>query len=105
MAAAMMSHPQRASAEEDFDSAEYIMPGCRQFVQEKTQFFFLDGNCNGILETLRFMSPDICAPPGSTLVEAARIVVQYIDQRPNRLSENFRELALEALTEAWQCRR
>lgn len=89
----------------DLDSAEYIMPGCRQFLVSNTQFHFLEGNCNGIVETLEFMSPDLCVPPGSTLGEAVRIVVQYIDARPIRQQENFRLLALEALASTWSCRR
>lgn len=91
------------STDTDLDSAEYIMPGCRQFLIGNTQFHFLEGNCNGIVETLEFMSPDLCVPPGSTLGEAVRIVVQYIDARPIRLQENFRLLALEALASAWPC--
>jgi hypothetical protein len=93
------------STDTDLDSAEYIMPGCRQFLVSNTQFHFLEGNCNGIVETLEFMSPDLCVPPGSTLGDAVRIVVQYIDARPIRQQENFRLLALEALASAWSCRR
>lgn len=93
------------SSETDLDSAQYIMPGCRQFLVSKTQLHFLEGNCNGIVETIEFMSPDLCVPPGSTLDEAVRIVVQYIDARPVRQQEDFRLLALEALVSAWSCRR
>src|SRR5437870_3591848 len=105
LAAAAMLPLQPARAEEmDLDSADYIMPGCRQFIVSNTPFYFLEGNCNGIIETLQFMSPDVCAPPGSTLVEAVRIVVRYIDERPDRQQENFRILSLEALSEAWPCK-
>jgi hypothetical protein len=33
----------------------------------------------------------------------ASIVVRYIDDRPARQQEDFRELALEALKNAWPC--
>lgn len=96
-----------AGAEEDIDldSADYIMPGCQQFIVSHTRLHFLQGNCNGVIETLKFMSPDVCAPAESTLVDAAQIVVRYIDEQPARRQENFRLLALEALTKAWPCRR
>lgn len=95
-----------AAAEEiDLDSADYIMPGCQQFIASHTTLHFLQGNCNGVIETLKFMSPDVCAPTDSTLVDAAQIVVRYIDEQPGRRQENFRVLALEALTKAWPCRR
>jgi hypothetical protein len=32
-----------------------------------------------------------------------RVVVAYIEARPARVHEDFRNLALEALREAWPC--
>jgi hypothetical protein len=47
-------------------------------------------------------SPSLEAPGAA--VRGARTVVRYIDDRPSRLEEDFRELALEALRQAWPCR-
>jgi hypothetical protein len=45
-------------------------------------------------------------PEGQTTVaQQVRIVAAYIDARPNRLHEDFRVLALEALKDAWPCKR
>jgi hypothetical protein len=37
--------------------------------------------------------------------QAVGVVVRYIDQRPERMHEKFMTLALEALQQAWPCRR
>jgi len=102
--AALILATQPASAEEDMDSAEYIMPGCRQFLVSNTPFHFLDGNCNGVVDDIEFASADLCAPRDSTLRDAVRVVVQYIDAQPDRQQESFRALAREALTVAWPCK-
>jgi hypothetical protein len=48
----------------------------------------------------------VCMPEGQTTVaQQVRIVAAYIDARPNRLHEDFRVLALEALKDAWPCKR
>jgi Rap1a immunity proteins len=46
-----------------------------------------------------------CVPDRSTVGQAVRVVVAYIDQRPERMHEYFEVLALEALRRAWPCRR
>jgi Rap1a immunity proteins len=37
--------------------------------------------------------------------QAVKAVVAYIDQHPERLHERFEVLALEAMQQAWPCRR
>lgn len=47
----------------------------------------------------------VCIPAGEVTVnQQVRVVVAYIDARPNRLHEDFRILALEALKDAWPCK-
>ena len=58
----------------------------------------------GIVSTLRDVSSDVCAPDSVTNFQIVRVVVKYIDDRPARQHENFRELAREALRAAWPCR-
>jgi hypothetical protein len=50
-------------------------------------------------------SRGICPPDGTTVGHAVRVIVTYIDQRPERMREQFEALALEALQQAWPCRR
>jgi hypothetical protein len=33
------------------------------------------------------------------------MIVLYIDQRPERMNERFEDLALEAMQQAWPCKR
>jgi hypothetical protein len=33
------------------------------------------------------------------------VVVKYIEARPQRMDEDFGQLAIEALTAAWPCKR
>jgi hypothetical protein len=47
----------------------------------------------------------ICPHTGSNIAQATRVVVLYIDQQPARMHETFEFLALEALQQAWPCRR
>jgi hypothetical protein len=30
-------------------------------------------------------------------------VIKYIDERPERMNENFKKLAIEAIHDAWPC--
>jgi hypothetical protein len=61
--------------------------------------------CIGLLKGLYYLSSDDCIPPAITIGAVARMVVKYIDDRPTRMHEDFRELALEALKTAWPCSR
>jgi hypothetical protein len=44
-------------------------------------------------------------PIGANVGQALRLVVAYVDERPERMQEDFEKLALEALQQAWPCRR
>jgi hypothetical protein len=115
-----------ASAEEDIDSANSIMPGCRALLGPKAlDDPFRQGVCEGIISEIAFVGrailirPDpeksrfggilrqiLCLdiPAGVTGGQRARVVVSYIDARPARMHEDFRSLALEALRYAWPCK-
>ena len=90
---------------EDINSANYVMKGCRSFASEQRNTDYFDqGYCAGLLVALAYADPKICRPPGVTNYQTARVVVQYIDQRPARLHENFQKLASEALRLTWPCK-
>ena len=92
-----------ASFAEDLDLANYLMPACRSLVAAVNydQAAFLMGRCVGTVETIA-AHVDVCSPPGVT---SGSVVVKYIDDRPERMHENFRRLALEALQSAWPCKK
>lgn len=81
------------------NSANSIMPGCRQ-----TASHFERGYCLGVLSGLAAVPNVFCQPDGATAGQKRSVVIAYIDARPARLHEDFRALALEALKAAWPCR-
>ena len=90
------------------NSANNRMPGCRAAVQEdNSSIMYSQGFCMGTITTLFFFADQLplpsCTPTGSNVGQALRIVVQYIDQRPARMHEDFMRLAMEALAAAWPC--
>ena len=101
-------------------NANDVMKGCRAVIaktkSEDAALWFLRGICMGTVSTLAgaataFESAakgtiGVCIPAGTVSVnQQVRVVVRYIDARPNRLREDFRVLALEALKDAWPCQR
>lgn len=103
--AAIMVNCGATFAKPDQDSANYIMPGCRDFITHTLVNPFMNGRCAGILETLVGVTADVCHPAGVTVGQTVRVVVKYIDDRPARLNEKFRTLAYEALRAAWPCKK
>jgi Rap1a immunity proteins len=95
----------------DIYSANFIIRGCRSHLANDARDLLtatLDGHCAGVVTTIYFFKTThfgICAPRGANVGQAIRVVVNYIDQRPQRMHENFMLLALEALQQAWPCRR
>ena len=90
---------------DNHNSADDIMPGCRALTADSPGNLgdFRQGICAGSINAIIRFDPDICLPQGSTVGRAVRAVVQYIDSRPERLHEDFIDLAAEALRAAWPC--
>ena len=90
---------------EDLNSANFVMKGCRLFASDQPSTGSVsEGVCSGLLGGLAYADPTICIPPRVTHYQTARVVVQYIDQRPNRTHESFLKLATEALRLTWPCK-
>lgn len=102
-------------AQPDPFSANQVMKGCRAFVAKTDSDVFLGGICVGTISTLATTIntlektakgfTGICLPKAVTIGQEVRVVVAYIDARPNRLHEDFADLALEALRNALPCKR
>ena len=91
-------------------SANAYLPGCRSLAYKPTQATaqaaFEMGDCSGHLAGVIAMDFRVCPPDGATSpAQLARVVVQYIDSRPQRHHELFVSLAAEALEKAWPCDR
>ena len=94
------------SAQSGRNSANTIMPGCREVVAENytIQNAANPAFCMGLLVGLASGDPMICIPKEVTYRQAVRVVVQYIDQRPARMHEDFLSLAAEILSATWPCK-
>ena len=91
----------------DAGSANYAMLGCRELVSQSNRDTELQRECASTVRTMIYVaaSRGICPPGGATVGNAVRVIVVYIDQRPERMDEQFEALALEALQQSWPCRR
>jgi hypothetical protein len=116
-----LAMPSMALSETRDDSANFVMHGCRDALSgdsHKTAYFQA-GLCTGAVMGIIFAGNVDCAalqkgyltqaqgvdpPEGFTAEQATRIVVKYIDARPERMHEVFYLLAWEALSEAWPCK-
>jgi Rap1a immunity proteins len=96
-----------AFAQTDIYSADYIMPGCRDFIGAGTDNAHLRGYCVDLVVGVArdAYEPLICLPREITDEQIVTVVVQYIDSQPARLHEDFVVLAIEALRKTWPCGR
>ena len=96
-----------AVAAEMDESANYWLPFCRHVAagHKSEGDAFMNGTCLGMIIGLADLGRYVgaCRPDSATLEQAARVVVQFLDQHPARTNENFEALAIEAMREAWPC--
>jgi len=90
----------------DPGSANHAMQGCRELVNQSNRDARLQTECASTVRTMIYVatSRGICPPSGATVGQAVKVIVAYIDARPERLHEQFEPFALEALQQAWPCR-
>jgi hypothetical protein len=106
---------------QDTQSANTIMRGCRSLVSDSTiddpTDSFLAGICAGTIDALAYEASMLtlssapaphaevfCIPKETKIDQQIRVVVKYIEARPERMHERFALLALLALIEAWPCK-
>ena len=96
-----------AFAQKDIYSADYIVPGCRDFIGIGIGNIHLRGYCVDLVIGVArdAYAPRICLPREVTDEQIVRVVVQYIDSQPARLQEDFVLLTTEALRKIWPCKR
>ena len=93
-------------------SANCVFLGCKDFLEGRvTPRSALANFCSGVVDGLagigQYLTPpewQSCAPPTSDARQLARVVVNYIEARPQRMHEDFRTLTLEAFHNAWPCK-
>lgn len=62
------------------------------------------GFCFGIVEGIVSFSPSVCTPKGVTNLQAARVVVKYLQEHPEKLNLQEALLANIALNKAFPCK-
>jgi len=96
-------------AEQRTESANEMLSGCKGLIGDKTpplKEALRQGRCAGYVAGLVYArSVFLCVPEGATPEQGVRVVIKYIEVRPERMHEPFGKLALEALEEAWPCKR
>jgi|SRR5579862_149179 len=86
-------------------TVEFYLPGCKEFIAGKLTFF--GGRCVGAAEVLDALSQDtkaFCAPATTDNLARIREIVTYIEARPERMKEDFRLVANDAMAKAWPCK-
>jgi hypothetical protein len=90
-------------------SANEMLSGCKGLIGDKTpplREALRQGRCAGYVAGLVYArSVYLCVPEGATPEQGVRVVIKYIEARPERMHEPFGKLALEALEQAWPCKR
>ncbi len=86
--------------------------GCKAFAEGQMadqQLYGLGNFCSGVVHGLAYLSNNLppdsrsCIPATSTARQLARVVVKYIEAHPERMHEDFKQLAVEAFHYAWPC--
>jgi hypothetical protein len=90
----------------DIDSGNHLLPFCKALLDGRPHGA-MAGFCAGVIETLISLKDEdlFCTPAGSTREQSQRVVVRYLENHPDQLHLDFKQLALSALQQAWPCRK
>jgi hypothetical protein len=82
-----------------------ILQSCQAHLWKQRSY--IGGVCQGAVYSLFVFSErlELCIPDGVIVGQAFRVVVGYMERNPARLHLEFPDLVIEALREAWPCRR
>jgi hypothetical protein len=99
------------AASADERSANFLMPGCRAaagLVAVTTANVEVTGICTGVVWGVadmlsRSSSCPVCinVPEGVTYEQMVRVVIKYIEARPESMHKPFPGLAAQALVSTW----
>jgi hypothetical protein len=85
--------------------AGFYLEGCKDFLAGKSDF--LSGRCVGAVEVIDDLGSGtklFCPPEATNNLERVRVIVAYIEARPERMKDGFGLLANEAMEKAWPCK-
>jgi Rap1a immunity proteins len=99
-----------ATADENPYSANSMLPAC------KAVLAISSGNPAagidpvemgiGMIEGVALLANHgvFCPPAGAIIKQRIQVIIAYIEARPQRMREDFRVLAVEAMQKAWPCK-
>ena len=67
------------------------------------------GSCEGMIETAMLFSPNLpagmraCPPAQGSVLQSAKVLLRYLNNNPDRVSEPGLTVAIEAFRDAWPC--
>ena len=102
-----------ATADENPYSASSMLPACMAVVaiSSANPAAGIDtvemGRCIGMVEGVALLANYgiFCPPTGTIIKERMQVIIAYIEAPPQRLHEDFRVLAVEAMQKAWPCKK
>ena len=83
-----------------------LLMGCRALVENApTGDMMQMGACAGAVSTALDISrvQRRACPPAGSVIDAARAVIMFFDERPERQADQFGPLALTAFGDRWPC--
>ena len=84
-----------------------LLMGCRSLVENAPAGDMMQmGACAGAVSAAVDISRALrraCPPAGSAVIDAARVVIMFVDERPERKTDKFGPLALTAFGDRWPC--
>jgi hypothetical protein len=85
--------------------ASELLKDCRYSLGERARVPrpFETGFCIGLVAGASYVDAKSCAPENAPIGELMRVVLEYIEVRPQRLHEPFMKLVQEALRNKWPC--
>jgi hypothetical protein len=89
----------------DTDSGNYMLKGCQEFMDDNFQGNrFNQGKCVGVIATILILGDTVCQPQEAARGQAIMVVINSLERHPETLHRDFRDLAIDALAEAWPCK-
>ena len=88
-----------------------LLPRCQAAIAsldkdtwKDTHESFSAGFCLGLVEGISYASPSVCPTKGVTLGQLERVLVKFLQDNPEQLNLNERELVVKALSKVFPCR-
>ena len=99
--------PAAAQPAESIVATDSLLMGCRALVENApTGNMMQIGACAGAVSAALDISRLLqrsCPPSAIGVIDAARRVIMFVDERPERKADQFGPLLLTALSDRWPC--